>query len=244
MGENVMYMCCVGKLARLCGIIAIAGISALGSGQSRAQDVDFHPVAKGMSDFGFLLGASRWVWPPLEPKIIFVCWENPTQEHSQQMNAVRKAVTDTWQANSGLRFQGWSQCALASVGIRIRIADAGPHTKGLGRQLNGKPDGMVLNFTFDNWSPACKQPTMYALCVTSIAVHEFGHAIGFAHEQNRPDTPGECTEAPQGTSGDILLTPWDKDSVMNYCNPVYNNNGKLSLFDVQSVQKVYGKPGQ
>ena len=131
-----MYMCCVGKLARLCGIIAIAGISALGSGQSRAQDVDFHPVAKGMSDFGFLLGASRWVWPPLEPKIIFVCWENPTQEHSQQMNAVRKAVTDTWQANSGLRFQGWSQCALASVGIRIRIADAGPHTKGLGRQLN------------------------------------------------------------------------------------------------------------
>ena len=84
---------------------------------------------------------------------------------------------------------------------------------------------------------------MYQKCVTSIGVHEFGHAIGFAHEQNRPDTPGECTEAPQGGNGDVMLKPWDIHSVMNYCNPVYNNDGKLSDYDVVSVQKAYGKPG-
>jgi hypothetical protein len=76
-------------------------------------------------------------------------------------------------------------------------------------------------------------------CIRSIAVHEFGHAIGFAHEQNRNDTPGECAEKPQGPNGDVMLTPWDLHSVMNYCNPVYNNNGVLSDDDIISVNKIY-----
>jgi hypothetical protein len=105
--------------------------------------------------------------------------------------------------------------------------------------LDGAPDGMVLNFTYNNWSPSCK--TMRTRCNKSIAVHEFGHALGFAHEQNRPDTPGECAELPQGQSGDTVLTPWDLSSVMNYCNPVYNNDGDLSAWDITALQAVYGR---
>ena len=120
--------------------------------------------------------------------------------------------------------------------------DAGPHTKGLGKFISGIKQGMVLNFTFQTWSPTCSQPeSMRKQCIESIAVHEFGHAIGFAHEQNRPDTPGECANLKQGTNGDRLdITPWDPHSVMNYCNPVYNNNGNLSEFDIKAVQYVYG----
>jgi hypothetical protein len=208
-----------------------------------AQTLDFSPVAKNVSDFGYLLNASKWSWAPLDPKILFVCWENPEPIYGAQRQAVMAAVKANWQDHSGLIFQGWeSTCSDRSVGIRIRISDEGPHTKGLGRQINGVQDGMVLNFTFQNWSPACKDAKMYELCVKSIAVHEFGHAIGLAHEQNRPDTPGECTQRPQGGNGDVLLTPWDRDSVMNYCNPVYNNNGVLSQGDIASVQLTYGKP--
>ena len=98
---------------------------------------------------------------------------------------------------------------------------------------------MVLNFTMLKWIPY--GGNQGDLSITSIAVHEFGHAIGFAHEQNRPDTPGECSMLRQGpSSGAVALTPYDKDSVMNYCSTNANNNGQLSTLDIIALRKVYG----
>jgi hypothetical protein len=176
-------------------------------------------------------------WPKSS---VYVCWENPDDRFKNDMNLVRAAVLESWEAASALRFTGWQKCAPENAGIRILIDDSGPHTQGLGRYLDGVKDGMVLNFTFENWSQSCR--TMHDFCVRAIAVHEFGHAIGFAHEQNRPDAPGECQQLRQGTDGTLLLTPYDPHSVMNYCNPDYNNNGKLSRYDTEAVQNVYG-PG-
>ena len=176
---------------------------------------------------------------------IYVCWENRDVRFAREMLLVQSAVADTWQKESRLEFTGWQQCAPKNAGIRILIddscADCGPHTKGLGRKLNGVRNGMVLNFTFENWSPSCR--SMRDSCIVAIAVHEFGHAIGFSHEQNRPDTPGECQkrQAYGDIPGDILLTPYDPHSVMNYCNPEWNNNGRLSTLDIAAVQELYGK---
>jgi hypothetical protein len=171
---------------------------------------------------------------------VYVCWENPDTKYVNEMALVQTAVASSWEAASGLHFTGWQKCAPQNRGIRILIEDSGPHTKGLGSNLDGKQNGMVLNFTFDNWGPACK--TMREYCIKTIAVHEFGHGIGFAHEQNRPDAPGECQKLAQGANGPLLLTPYDPESVMNYCNPKYNNNGRLSKYDTQAVQKIYGSP--
>ncbi len=152
-----------------------------------------------------------------EEPTVTVCWENPDQSNLEGRNWTREAVENTWQRESGLNFVGWGTCTTRSMGIRILIDDDGLHTKGLGRHLDGIRNGMVLNFTFQNWNFGCQNSLEF--CIKSIAIHEFGHAIGLAHEQNRADAPDWCQDQQQGTTGDWNITEFDINSIMNYCNP-------------------------
>ncbi|MFS8977248.1 M12 family metallopeptidase [Cupriavidus necator] len=185
--------------------------------------------------YGATLATARW-----GANTIYVCWENPDPAFSEAMSWVREAVRSSWEKYSKLKFPGWEKCASLSTGIRIQIIDEGPRTETIGHYLDGMKNGMKLNFTFSKWGDSCKQTLEY--CVKAIAVHEFGHAIGFTHEQNRPDAPGECRLLSQATDPDKLLTPYDPNSVMNYCNKKYNNGGILSSLDIQAVQTLYKAP--
>src|ERR1700739_411313 len=128
-----------------------------------------------ISKYAYILKDSVW-----KQTSLYVCWENPDDRFKQQMASVQKAISDTWRYESKLEFTGWEKCAQKNRGIHILIDDSGPLTKFLGRKLDGLHNGMVLNFTFANWSQYCQAKTDY--CIRGIAIHEFGHAIGFAHE--------------------------------------------------------------
>lgn len=224
-------------LALLCATTYAVAQEPLQTTQKNTEDLLRSSKNGHLSEHAYVLLASVWVKPS-----IYVCWENPSPQFQREMGLVQEEVTKTWEHESQLRFTGWQKCATENKGIRILIDDSGPHTIGLGRELDGIKNGMVLNFTFAKWSPSCQQTRDY--CVKAIAGHEFGHAIGFAHEQNRPDTPGECREAPQGKNGDKLLTPYDEHSIMNYCNSKWNNEAKLSSLDIDAVHQLYGAPSK
>lgn len=189
------------------------------------------------------------VWPS---RNIPVCWESTamTPEFGDFRNRVRAAVRETWEAHSEVTFYGWEACPspLTPVftGIRVGHVDPpngdSPRVLQLGRWLAGVPFGMQLNFTYKNWQTNCAGAGALD-CTEKIAVHEFGHALGFGHEQNRSDTqPKWCspTEGPQGGSCD-MYGPWDLDSVMNYCSPAWNGDGNLSPGDIAALQRFYGR---
>lgn len=207
---------------------------------------------------------STQVWTQTDTPSMFtqipVCWVNPSSTDVAERAVVKNAVANTWEAASKVRFVGWGTCPSVNDGtmVRIKISDTQAHVKGLGRSVVKHLEGMVLNFTFANWLFQCTgdnaatmegTDTIRKNCIATIAVHEFGHVLGFAHEQNRPDTPGWCNDA-QGQNGNMTLGGWDLHSVMNYCNPSLNPwrlgsaAPRLSETDILAVQTFYKKSNE
>jgi len=214
---------------------------------------DANRIRLKKKNYGYFFSNSRWPSVKDNKTIIFVCWEkNALAKFPKEVQWVQSAVTESWETYSRVEFRGWKACVEGNYGLRIVEYDDGdekhaPQVKKFGKNLDGVSEGMTLNFTFNTWKPwkadFKTSENQRELAIRSIAVHEFGHALGFAHEQDRADEPGECAEKTDTKGKDLVyLTPYDINSVMNYCNPKYSNGGNLSKYDIESVQQEYGSP--
>jgi len=121
----------------------------------------------------------------------------------------------------------------------------------------GKYDvnGNLTNGVHVDLNVACADYATNEHCIRALALHEFGHAIGFYHEEERPELTGDRCGNKSNYYNDkpLELGGYDLESVMSYkgqaapkCAPSLTHpttywKNQLGAGDIAALQAAYGR---
>jgi hypothetical protein len=218
-------------------------------------------AAAGTAEALYWKSTALWPTSPDGRHIIRVCWDHAsTSSFPAERETIKDIITQTWSYYGNIQFSDWNNCPFGvSHAIVISHEDGWSYTPGLGTEMFGP---MRLNFTWANSDPPFVSQNAQCTgvarerCNTSTALHEFGHALGFDHEFNRPDGPAVyptdgiapfpgqtfCIRDWWNSGSNSLTSSFDALSVMNYAGGCGGRHLALSLSpdDIVGLISAYG----
>jgi hypothetical protein len=180
---------------------------------------------------------------------IKVCWVTGGNETWKDLT--KDAVQREWNKKTAVEFFGWENCKSGEDGdVRVLmqpdewfVACLGTSNCGLKRKYKANvvltPNAYSTPFTC--WYKAIvlnhNMPRIFSSesCFQKSVLHEFGHALGLLHEQQRYDA--SCLRSADKIEAGYAepIGPYDTESVMNYC---FIDN-RISNEDVAVINALY-----
>ncbi len=190
-----------------------------------------------------------------------VCIINPQEVDPALIADLKTHLSNDYERNAGIRFQGWQACQSADLQrtmIRVYFQRVhnwrgqGAATAGGGLSMVGPSSvsceecqgGTLLIKIGEEGRYPPEQGKFHDFVrdqTRATAVHEFGHALGLLHEHERSDGPG-CQDFPRSalpsqTRGVQFVGAYDPDSIMNYCHSLSLKT--LSSGDIAGLAFLY-----